>query len=52
MADKKGLERIGMVFGLVAAIVMLIAAAVVKYERNGGPERLTVVSASFGPVVR
>lgn len=54
MADKKGLERIGIAFGLVTALVVLTAAAVVKSHVEIGPgiQKPPIVSAALGAIVR
>ncbi len=54
MADKKGLERIGLAFGLVTVLVMLTAAAVVTnhIDVGHGSPKLPIVSASLGALMR
>ena len=54
MADKRGLEIVGVVFGLVTAMVVMITAIVVKAHFDGRltAESRPVISASIGPIVR
>ncbi len=54
MADKKGWERIGLVFGLITAAVVLTGAMVVKGNLEGGAglEKAPMVAASLGAFTR
>lgn len=54
MADKLGLEIVGVVFGLVTATVVMIGAIVVAANFNGGAiaDSRPVVSASIAPILR
>lgn len=54
MADKRGLEIVGVVFGLVTAMVMMIGAVVVKANFDGGvtADSRPLVSASIASIVR
>jgi len=52
MADKKGLELIGLAFGLVTAAVVLMAAVVVTGEVNASAAHGRPVVASIVGLVR
>lgn len=54
MADQKGLEFVGVAFGLVTATVVMIAAMVVKVHVDRGvpADDRPVVSASIASVLR
>jgi hypothetical protein len=54
MADKRGLEIVGVAFGLVTATVVMIAAMVVKLhvDHEAPIEKSPVVAALIAPILR